>query len=208
MSEELAKGLRLGSPSNPVVLALIEFEGHRLLDIRKHFIEKSSNNLKPTRKGVSLNANLAKQVQNAINSNEDSIFSWLEGGDHSAFTEVERAMAARTKAVEEEAAKPRTFAVEEREWKGAEFFTCESHGAGDVVYINSKHPFLERLKSRGAAEPCSGDLMLLLVAYYRAKLRFSGEIEAEADQFFMLLEAEWGMLLRSYCQQSKGVGHA
>jgi hypothetical protein len=207
MSEAPIKGLRLGSPSNPVVIALVEFEGHKLLDIRKYFVEKKSKTLKPTRKGVSLNANLARQVQDAINKNEEAIFRWLEKGDDSSLTEVERAMAARTKAADDEAMKPHRFKVKQRDWKGAEFFACQSDGAEDIVCLNSKHPFFERIKSsKGAAN--WRELVLLLAAYYRAKLRFSGEIEADSDHFFQLLESEWGMLLKNYCQHPEVFDHA
>ena len=206
MSETLIKGLRLGSPSNPVILTLIEFEGHRLLDIRKYFLEKTTKEPKPTRKGVSLNATVAKQVQDAINKNAEAIFRWLERGDDSALTEVEKAMLARTKAAEEEAAKPRRFKVKERDWKGPEFFSCESNGAEDLVYLNTKHPFLDGLKEGNG--PLSKEVMLLLAAYYRAKLRFSGDIEAHSDHFFQLLEAEWGMLLTNYCHNPQVLNHA
>jgi hypothetical protein len=209
VSEKLLKGLRLGSPSNPVVMMLTEYEGHRLLDIRKYFVEKTTKDLKPTRKGVSLNANLAKQVQDVMNNNSEAIFAWLERGDDSALTEVERAMQARTQAAEEEALKPRPFRVKEREWKGAEFFACESNGAEDYVALNTKHPFFQHLQcsQRQTAATCP-PIMLLLASYYRAKLRFSGDIEADADQFFQLLEHEWGLLLKNYCQNQNALDHA
>ena len=208
MSDKLIKGLRLGSPSNPVIMSLIEYEGYRLLDIRKYFIEKKSNALKPTRKGVSLNAKIAKQIQEAITENAAAIFEWLERGDDSALTEVERAMMARTKATEEEALKPRPFRVKRGEWKGAECFAFESNGAEDHVALNAKHPFYEKLNcSHGVAADTCPPIILMLAAYYRAKLRFSGEITSDAEQFFGLFEHEWGLLLKNYCENDKALDH-
>jgi hypothetical protein len=208
MSEKLIKGLRLGSPTNPVIVSLIEYEGHRLLDIRKYFIEKQSKTPKPTRKGVSLNATLAREVQAVINANEDSIFEWLERGGEEVLTEVERAMLARSKAADDEASKPRRFCVKEQEWKGAEFFAFNSLGADDQLALNTKHPFFEKLKN-SANESTTSDcpISLLLAAYYRAKLRFSGEIEADAESFFSLFEHEWGLLLKNYCQNESTLNH-
>jgi len=187
----------LGSPSNPVVIALVEFEGHRLLDIRKHFFEKASSRLKPTKKGISLTAGVAKQVQETINSNAETIFAWLEGRDTSAVAQVEKAMQLRAKAAEQETLRPRCCRVEERRWQGPEFFACEANGAEDLICLNTRHSFLDMGKQGKAS---SGQhLVLLLAAYYRAKLRFSGEIEAHSDHFFKLLEAEWGAILANYC---------
>lgn len=205
MSDSLQKGLRLGSPSNPVIMALTEYEGHRLLDIRKYFVEKEKKELKPTRKGVSLNANVVKQVQEVLNEHADSIFTWLADGNGTVLGEVERAMEVRTQAAHEEAVRPRPFQVKQIEWRGAEFFACESSGDEDHVTLNAKHPFIQLLK---CSESDDGKncrpIILLLAAYYRARLRFDGEIEADSNQFFKLLEHEWGLLLKNYCD-SQGV---
>lgn len=201
MSNKLIKGLRLGSPTNPLIMSLLEYEGHRLLDIRKYFIQRKSKETKPSRKGISLNAELARQIQDAINENADAIFRWLERGDDSALTEVERAMLARTKAAEEEALKPRPFNVKDGAWKGAECFEFESNGGEDCVTLNTKHPFYGMLNcSRGTSANTCSPIILMLAAYYRAKLRFSGEIESDGEHFFKLFEHEWGLLLKNYCQ--------
>ena len=209
MSEKLIKGLKLGSLTNPVIVSLIEYEGHRLLDIRKYFIEKESKALKPTRKGVSLNATLAREVQAVINANEDSIFEWLEKGDGEVLTEVEHAMVARSRAADEEALKPRRFCVVEQEWRGAEFFAFNSSGADDQLALNTRHPFFVTLAKNASGSATSrSPISLLLAAYYRAKLRFSGEIEADAESFFRLFEHEWGLLLKNYCQNENTLNHA
>jgi hypothetical protein len=188
-------------------MALTEYEGHRLLDIRKYFVEKGTKSLKPTRKGVSLNAGVARQVLAAMHDNAEAILAWLEREDDSALTEVERAMQARTRAVEEEAIRPRPFQIKQADWKGAEFFACDSYGAEDHVAFNAKHPFFRYLQN-GQSHAAAGHLpiALLLASYYRAKLRFSGDIEGDADQFFQLLEHEWGMILMNYCHSQGSLG--
>lgn len=203
MSETLTKGLKLGSPANPLVLALSLYEGHRLLDIRKYYVEKASKTLKPTRKGVSLNARLARQVYDALHANAEAIFHWLEEGDDSTLSQVERAMAVRTKAVEQEALKPRRYRVERDSWKGPEFFSAESQGGIDHVRLNSQHPISRKdgLSSDEITNPQSA-LALILAAYFRAKLRFSGELEMDAQQFFQTFEHEWGLILKNYCETS------
>lgn len=206
MSEALVKGLRLGSASNPLVVTLTQWEGHRLLDIRKHFVDKKSQEIKPTRKGVSLNANTARQVQEVLNEHKEAIFAWLETGDNSALGAVEQAMKARSQATEAEALKPRRFKVQQREWKGAEFFECEANGADDHIVLNQSHPFFKsKTGDKKTKSSNDGSLVLMLAAYYRAKLRFSGEIEADAEQFFRLFEHEWGLLLKNYCENEKAV---
>lgn len=208
MSDKLIKGLRLGSLSNPLIMSLVVYKGHRLLDIRKYFIDKKSKEAKPTRKGVSLNAKLVRQIQDAITENANTIFEWLERGGNSALTEVERSMMNRTNAMEEEALKPRPFRVKEGEWKGAECFTFESNGGEDHVALNTKHPFYRKLNcSRATDANTCAPIILMLAAYNHAKMRFSGEIESDAEDFFKLFEHEWGLLLKNYCQNDGAINH-
>ena len=203
MSDPLANGIRLGSPANPLVVTLTVYEGHRLLDIRKYFVEKSTKLLKPTRKGVSLNARLAREVLETVNTNAEEIFSWLEGGDDSTLAKVADAMVTRSAAVESEAVKAREIDLEAVSWKGPTFFSVAAQGNVDQLQVNLGQPICDdnRLSDPTLAGPNS-PLALILAAYHRAKLRFAGDIDADSEQFFRMFEHEWGVILRNYCAVS------
>lgn len=203
MNTALVKGLRLGSLTNPTVVALSEFKGRRLLDIRKFFFEETASTLKPTKKGISLNAALVREIRELLNTNWDAIEEWLTSGDETACESVERAMAQRSCALESESTKARPHKVKKSSTKGAEFFSVESVGGIDELTLNEKHPFfnLPNGSTTNAADSAQ-PLNLLLISYYRAKLRFNGQIETEAEQFFELFEHEWGLLLKNYCENS------
>jgi hypothetical protein len=201
MKQDLARGLRLGSPTNPTVVALSEFKGHRLLDVRRFYVEKDSKNLLPTKKGISLNAALAKEIKDSLNANWEAIEEWLMSGSSSAYDSVERAMVDRTNAIESESTKARPIEVRNASSKSAEFFAVESAGGIEQLTFNQKHPFFSRIDANGEAfKDSNSPLNLILVAYHRAKLRFAGEIEANAEEFFGLFEHEWGLLLKNYCE--------
>jgi hypothetical protein len=68
---------KIGSKSSPVVIELKEFEGRKLIDIRKYFIDKTTNNLTPTRKGISLNSFQLKEFIETINSKSIEINNFL-----------------------------------------------------------------------------------------------------------------------------------
>lgn len=204
MRAALEKGLRLGSPTNPTVVALSEFKGRRLLDIRKFFFEENESTLKPTKKGISLNAAVVSEIRELLNTNWDAIEEWLTSGDATACESVERAMAKRSSALESESTKARPHKVRKSSTKGAEFFSVESVGGMDELTLNEKHPFFNQPKGHTtSAVDFASQLNLLLISYYRAKLRFTGKIEADAEQFFKLFEHEWGLSLKNYCENSQ-----
>jgi hypothetical protein len=65
---------KIGTIRNPILIDFKEFNGQKLIDIRKCFIDKNdSNNLIPTKKGISLNANQLNQIIEVLNSQAESI---------------------------------------------------------------------------------------------------------------------------------------
>jgi hypothetical protein len=82
---------QIGSKNSPVIIELKEFEGRKLFDIRKYFIDKKSNELTPTRKGISLNSFQLTQLIETINSKSKVINDFLlndENEKSEIFTEL------------------------------------------------------------------------------------------------------------------------
>lgn len=82
---------QIGSKNSPVVIELKEFEGRKLFDIRKCFIDKKTNELMPTRKGISLNSFQLIQLIETINSKSKIINDFLINDDNEKleiFTEL------------------------------------------------------------------------------------------------------------------------
>jgi hypothetical protein len=72
---------QIGSKNSPVIIELKEFEGRKLFDIRKYFVDKKTNELIPTRKGISLNSFQLIQLIETINSKSKVINDFLLNDD-------------------------------------------------------------------------------------------------------------------------------
>lgn len=65
---------RIGSPKSPIVMSLKEFKGKKLLDVRKYFRgSKDSDEIIPTRKGISLTGQQFSMVLDALNEHAEII---------------------------------------------------------------------------------------------------------------------------------------
>ena len=71
---------RIGSKNAPIFVELKEFEGRKLIDLRKYFLDKNSNEFLPTRKGIALNAVQFSQLVETINNNQE-IIEFLDHDD-------------------------------------------------------------------------------------------------------------------------------
>lgn len=70
---------KIGTERNPILIAIKEFKGRKLIDIRKHFPDsKNKNDLIPTKKGISLNESQLAALLNELNTNKESIQKYFE----------------------------------------------------------------------------------------------------------------------------------
>ena len=69
--------IKVGSPNYPTVYSLGSYKGRKNLDIRKYYIEKNSNELAPTRKGISLNKDSFAALLSIIENQKNMINDWF-----------------------------------------------------------------------------------------------------------------------------------
>lgn len=73
--------VNIGTKKNPVLFKFQDFKGKRLLDIRKYFINKDTQELVPTKKGVLLNVMQFNNLVEKINDNSNQISSYFTESD-------------------------------------------------------------------------------------------------------------------------------
>ncbi len=70
---------KIGTTRNPILIDFKEFNNQKIVDIRKYFLDsKDSNNILPSKKGISLNINQLNQIVETINTNSLSISDFFE----------------------------------------------------------------------------------------------------------------------------------
>jgi hypothetical protein len=70
---------KIGTERNPILIALKEFKGRKLIDIRKHFLDSNNKtDLIPTKKGISLNESQLIALLNELNENKVSIQKYFD----------------------------------------------------------------------------------------------------------------------------------
>lgn len=70
---------KVGTKRNPILIEFKEYNGRKLADIRKYYIDKEdSSNLLPTRKGISLNSHQLVQLIDTLSANSKNISGFFE----------------------------------------------------------------------------------------------------------------------------------
>lgn len=86
--EELS--FKFGTNNSPVVIGLREYKGRKLVDIRKFYsVSKESDEILPTRKGISLNLFQFTELMNTFRSNKEVVEDFFNSSNLISETEID-----------------------------------------------------------------------------------------------------------------------
>jgi hypothetical protein len=186
----------IGSPSRPILISLGEVEGSRVVDIRRHYIDKESKELRPTQKGISIQAANFAEIFACLADAYGPITEWLEGGG--ATDQVKRQGAAVKAAAS--GVRPR---LKTEAWRGASFFKVHTQGAEVEVALKADHPIADRVKSVTSSSEAAQLLADLLATFQFAA--GSAAVDEDARTVALpQLETAWSNQLGSMLKDRKG----
>ena len=130
---------------------LSSYQGHPLLSIREWYKDKSSGDLKPSRKGIALTRNNYLAVKSAIHMHHDQIMEHLR---ITANDDLSSADASEIKATHGRRIQP----VSKINWTISNFrpmssiFQIDFRGPVADVSFNNSHPYVARLEQQAGAD--------------------------------------------------------
>ncbi|MCB9914972.1 MAG: transcriptional coactivator p15/PC4 family protein [Planctomycetes bacterium] len=190
-----------GSKSNRLVAQLSEYEGERLLNLRRWYLDKKTREWMPTKKGLSLTARGYTFLTSVIHEYGGAIADWFgqigeEGPSGSS---------AVTRAGEtvEASLKGQKFGVERAEWASPESFVVIHQGGAAVVRVNAGtelgrrvlEEYDDSVEAKGRNESGVGLLLSYVVAQSHARALFDGQDKFEAAELLDLHNWNVGLLV-------------
>ena len=199
-----------GGNRNKLIIRLGTYEEVNVLDIRKYYYNKKSNEFSPTRKGITLTKDTYGVVSKTINEYSDEISDWLSPNETATDVrqDLDQHEASAIRARYESVDHSREF----RKWKSPVFFESESEGATDKVVYNMDHPFPQKLKSLIEALEKEDDNVsrqrlcaqlrdavdCLLLSFSRARNLYDNSPVISPNIIFDDLTFNWGQFLHNY----------
>lgn len=200
-----------GSKHNMLVFTLKEYKGVRIFDIRKHYVDKKTNDLLPTKKGITVTSNSFDILKEVIDEQHDNIKQWLSPIDDFV-NEIKKQKELENKYVDIAKFKDRDYQVQESSWKSPEFFQVIAEGGIDRLVLNEKHPWIKtfikiqkEIKKIDDVEEMQmlvnqllRLLMNLLISFGRARHLCEGADGSYAEILIDSVMFNWGIFLGNY----------
>lgn len=181
--------LTAGSLKQPLIVKYSDFEGKKLLDIRKYYKGKNGD-IQPTRKGVSLNHVQFEAVSNAFIQKGEEIDKWLLSDATGRTAEM--------LAAEEAKFQSENLTVAVAEWSGLEMFAFERKGNRSILKLNKKNPWIANLLAESEDDASSRSFqtaMHLIHSFCQAMNLFDSRSNL-ANEFSETLLGNWGVFSR------------
>jgi hypothetical protein len=185
----------IGSPQRPILISIGEVEGTRIVDIRRYYVDKKSKELRPTQRGIAIQAANFVEIFSCLSDHYGTITQWLQG---SGVTDQVRRDSAAVKAVRS-GARP---SIKNEAWRGASFFKVSTQGAQVEVALKADHPIAERVNSVASSTEAAQLLADLLATFQLASQ--SASVDEDGHTVALLqLESEWSSQLGSMLKNRK-----
>jgi hypothetical protein len=185
----------IGHPTYPVVCQLKQWKSKRYLDIRKHYVDYKTEDLKPTTKGIMLDASVFGEFVSLIDKKEIDILDWLNSGPLSQ----EEQLQAKIKEASDLIAKSRldakkfTHATENN--TGGGFFDVRTMGGRPELIINENHLLYEEIKKLNES---STELIMKLIMSFQHVIDLYDEQEINSLDLINDLKVSWSTALSNY----------
>lgn len=196
MSEKPFKEILLGgSLTFPTKISLNLFKGKKLIDIRKWFESKSTGELEPTKKGISLNQDAFNDLWNFFNSEQKEINKWFESKEKNNSQIILDNLIKKSEKIREEQIKKKEFTIQNKKIGSRSFFEIKADGNKRDVILNEDHPFIK--------DNINNKELILVISTMALTLQqaldnFDTSDKVSATQFDEYLLDEWGMILNQY----------
>lgn len=194
-----------GSPNNPTVYKLYNYNGRNLFDIRKYFKDKKTEDFVPTKKGISLNKLGFESLINIIKDNEKEIINWLSKNDDKPSKELIKKLQNQSKKVQEEIFAAKEYESKSGKWMDSSFFKIEYDGDKRIVIFNKNHnlsKFINDKQKSKKLDP-TNIINVVMLSFQHAVDTYSDDENIKVSDFINDFKKNWGIILKNYIKNNE-----
>lgn len=194
-----------GSPSNPTVYKLSKFKDQNLFDIRKYFKKKDTEELIPTKKGISLNKLGFEALLGIIKNNEKDILDWFSSNDDNPSKKLIKKLQDQSQKVQEDIFAAKEYSLKKDKWSDPTFFKINYDGDKRILIFNQNHKVSKYIDSKINEEEINSKniINLIMLSFQHSVDTYSDDQEIKVSDFVEDLKHNWGIILKNYIKHNE-----
>ena len=200
-SKGIEREIYVGPKEYPIKIQTKTFKGRKYLDIRKWFLERKSNELLPTKKGISLSEYQFEDIIAIISQEKDKISKWFkEKISEEEIVETLIQQAGIRRKIAEEA---KEFKTGTKKLNENRFFKVEYENGKTQLTINENHQLAKEIEKINKSDKKGKKKIIefLLISFNQTMQMFDVDEKIKFSDFEELLIHNWSIILKNYLRK-------
>jgi tRNA G10 N-methylase Trm11 len=200
-SKGIEREIYIGPKEYPIKIQTKTFKGRKYLDIRKWFLERKSNELLPTKKGISLSEYQFEDIIAIISQEKDKISKWFkEKISEEEIVETLIQQAGIRRKIAEEA---KEFKTGTKKLNENRFFKVEYENGKTQLTINENHQLAKEIEKINKSDKKGKKKIIefLLISFNQTMQMFDVDEKIKFSDFEELLIHNWSIILKNYLRK-------
>ena len=203
MSDTKDKEIFLGPENYPLKIEVKTFKGKKYIDFRKWFLDRKTNEILPTKKGIMLSEYQFRDVSDVLVNQNKTIEGWFK--EKIKDNEVASLLSQETSQVRKKSQEAKKYKAVLKKIDNNNFFSFEYKNNEIQFILNNDHELYKKMES---LDKKSKDLAYkiiesLLISFRQTLEIFDPETKYKLEDLEDLLNYNWSKTLTNYLKKIK-----
>ena len=194
------KEIYIGPKEYPIKIQIKTYKGRKYLDIRKWYLDRKTDEVLPTKKGISLSEYQFEDVISILSKDKEKISNWFQEkiDENDVIDSLIKQSEVRRKIAKE----TREFKTKSEKLSENKFFKIEYEYGKKQLVINENHQLYKEINKEKSAEKIKKILELLFISFDQTIQLFDSEESIKVTDFEDMLIHNWSIILKNYLKKS------
>jgi hypothetical protein len=195
------KEIFIGPKEYPIKIQIKTFNGRKYLDIRKWYLDRKTNEILPTKKGISLSEYQFEDVISIIAKEKNKISKWFQ--EKLTEEEVVDALVAHSEIRKKLSEEAKTFKAKSQKLTENKFFKIEYGEGKTQLILNENHQLYKEIdKKKNTAEDFKKIINILFVSFNQTFQLFDSDEKMKVADLEDSLMHNWSIILKNYIKKN------
>ena len=198
-SNKIEEEIYIGPKEYPIKIQIKTFKGRKYLDIRKWYLDRKTNEILPTKKGISLSEYQFEDVISLLSKDKKKISDWFQEkiDENKVVDSLVKQSEVRRKIAEE----VREFKTTSKKLSENKFFKIEYENGNKQLIINENHQLYKDINKEQSVDKIKKIFELLFISFDQTIQLFDSEENIKVADFEDMLIHNWSIILKNYLKK-------
>ena len=197
------KEIFLGPENYPLKIEVKTFKGKKYIDFRKWFLDRKTNEILPTKKGIMLSEYQFRDVSDVLVNQQKTIEEWFK--EKIADTEAVDLLSEETLKVRKKSQEAKKYKAVLKKIDNNNFFSFEYKNNEIQFILNKDHELYKKIENfdKKSKEVVYKIIESLLISFRQTLEIFDPETKYKLEDLEDLLNYNWSKTLTNYLKKIK-----